>query len=547
MPKQIKFNEDARRALKRGVDTLANTVKLTLGPKGRNVVLDKGYGSPVITNDGVTIAKEIELADKVENIGASIIKEVASKTNDVAGDGTTTATLLAQAMVREGFKNVAAGANPMAIRHGIEKAAQTAADALEKVSVKIAGDADKIAQVATISAQDEEVGRKIAEIIHKIGESGVITVEESRTFGISHEVVEGMQFDEGYVSPYMITDTEKMKADLKDPRVLITDQKISAIKDLVPVLERLVASGVKDLLIVADDVDGEALATLVVNKLRGVLNTVAVKAPGFGDRKKENLEDIAVLTGGTVISTDKGMKLENTEANMLGRADKVIVTKEKTTVVGGKGKKTEIDHRVGQIKRAIEEADSNFDREKLQERLARLSGGVAVLRVGAATEVEQKEKQHRVEDAIQATKAAMEEGIVPGGGVALVRAESALDGLNLKGDMAIGARIVRRALTEPLWQIAENAGVEGSIVVEKVRGLSGNHGYNAANGQYEDMVKAGIIDPKKVTRSALQNAASAAAMLLTTEALVTDMPEKKDKQTPDMGGGMPGGMPGMGM
>ena len=540
MAKQIVFHENARRALKRGVDKLANTVKLTLGPKGRNIVLGKSYGTPVITNDGVTIAKEIELEDKLEQIGASIIKEVASKTNDVAGDGTTTATLLAQAMIREGFKNVAAGANPMAIRHGIEQASRAASDALEKIAVKIAGDEKKIAQVATISAQDEEVGKKIAEIIHKIGERGVITVEESRTFGISHEVVEGMQFDEGYVSPYMITDAEKMKAELKEPYILITDQKISAIKDLVPVLERLVTTGVKDILIVADDVDGEALATLVVNKLRGVLNAVAVKAPGFGDRKKENLEDLAVLTGGAMISSDKGLKIENTEVAMLGRAAKVIVTKEKTTIVDGKGKKAAIDNRVSQIKLAIEEVDSSFDREKLQERLARLSGGVAVIRVGAATEVEQKEKQHRVEDAIQATKAAVEEGIVPGGGVALLRVEEAIDELKLKGDMAIGGHIVRKALEEPLWQIAENAGVEGSVVVQKVREMASATGFNAETGEYADMVKAGIIDPKKVTRSALENAASAAAMLLTTEAIVADMPEKKDK-----GAGLPGGLPDM--
>ena len=539
MPKQIIFHEDARRKLMRGVDKLSDTVKLTLGPKGRNVVLGKSYGSPVITNDGVTIAKEIELEDKVENIGASIVKEVASKTNDVAGDGTTTATLLAQTMIRDGFKTIAAGANPVAVRHGIEKAAKAAANALEKQSTKIAGDKAKIAQVATISAQDEEVGKKIAEIIENIGERGVITVEESRTFGISHEVVEGMQFDEGYVSPYMITDTEKMKAELKDPYILITDQKISAIKDLVPVLERMVATGSKELLILADDVDGEALATLVVNKLRGVLSAVAVKAPGFGDRKKENLEDVAVLTGGAVISLDKGMKLENAELNMLGRASKIIVTKEKTTIVDGKGKKAEIDNRIKQIRKAVEDASSSFDKEKLQERLARLAGGVAVIRVGAATEVEQKEKQHRVEDAIQATKAAVEEGIVPGGGVALIRVESAVRELKLDAEQMVGANVVLKALSEPLRQIAENAGLQGSVVVEKVRGFEGAKGFNAATGEYVDMVKAGIIDPKKVTRSALENAASAAAMILTTEAVVADLPEKKDKGgagMPDMGG-----------
>ncbi len=543
MAKQIIFSEEARKRLMAGVDKLANAVKVTLGPKGRNVLLDKF--EPVITNDGVTIAKEIDLVDRVENIGAQIVKEVASKTNDVAGDGTTTATVLAQAMFREGLKVVAAGANPMGIRHGIEKATKKAVEVLDSLAIKISK--DEIAQVATISAQDQEVGKLIAEIMEKVGREGVIKVEESKTFGLSYEIVEGMQFDEGYVSPYMITDQEKMRAEMQDPYLLITDQKISIIKDIVPLLEKLLNKGKKDLVIIADDIEGEALATLVVNKLRGALNVLALKAPGFGDRKKAILEDIAILTGGEVISSEKGMKLESVELTMLGRSDRVSSTKENSTIVGGKGTKQAISNRLAQIQAQIEQTDSSFDKEKLAERLAKLAKGVAVIRVGAATEVEQKEKQHRIEDAIQATKAAVEEGIVPGGGVALIRVQEKLITMRLSEDEGMGMQIVYRALEEPLRLIAENAGAEGSVVVEKVRSnKSSNFGYNAAKGEYEDLVKAGVIDPKKVTRFALQNAASAAAMLLTTEAVVVDVPEKKDRMAPGGGGGYPG-MGGMGM
>jgi len=536
MAKQIIFHEQARQKIFKGVEKLASAVRVTLGPKGRNVLLDKGFGVPTITNDGVTIAKEIELENKLENVGAEIIKEVASKTNDIAGDGTTTATILAHAMAREGFKNIAAGANPMELRKGIEKAVSKIVEALDKIAIKIKGNSEKIAQVATISAQDEKVGKLIAELMEKVGEEGVITVEESKTFGLESQFVEGMKFDEGYVSPYMITDAEKMKAELKDPYILITDQKISSVKDILPLLEKVLTSGKKDMLIIADDVDGEALATLVVNKIRGVFNAVAVKAPGFGDRKKANLEDIAILTGGEVVSSEKGLKLENTELNMLGEAGKVIVTKESTTIVDGKGSKDAIKKRIAQIREQLKTLESEFDREKTQERLARLVGGVAIIKVGAATEVEQKEKQHRVEDAIQATKAAVEEGIVPGGGVALIRAQKALDSLKLKGDEAIGVEIVKKALEEPLKQIVFNAGMEGSVVVEKVKQSDKvEYGFNAATGEFCDMIESGIIDPKKVTRSALQNAASAAAMLLTTEAVVSELPEKKEKfKAPEM-------------
>ncbi len=536
MPKQVIFHETARQKIFKGVEKLANAVRVTLGPKGRNVLLDKGFGVPTITNDGVTIAKEIELKDKLENLGAEVIKEVASKTNDIAGDGTTTATILAHAITREGFKNIAAGANPMEIKKGIEKAVAKVVDALDKIAIKIKGDSEKITQVATISAQDEKVGKLIAELMEKVGEEGVITVEESKTFGLDKQLVEGMKFDEGYVSPYMITDPEKMKAELKEPYILITDQKISSIKDILPLLEKIVASGKKDMLIIADDVEGEALATLVVNKIRGVFNAVAVKAPGFGDRKKANLEDIAVLTGGEVISSEKGLKLENTDLNMLGEAGRVIVTKESTTIVDGRGSKDAIQKRIAQIKEQLKTLESEFDKEKTQERLARLSGGVAIIKVGAATEVEQKEKQHRVEDAIQATRAAVEEGIVPGGGVALLRAQKALDQLKLKNDEAVGVEIVRKALEEPIKQIAFNAGVEGSVIVEKIKEKDKvSFGYNAATGEFCDLIEAGIIDPKKVTRSALQNAASAASMLLTMEAVVADLPEKKEKESaPEM-------------
>lgn len=542
MAKQIQFGEKARKSLKKGVDTLTDAVKITLGPKGRNVVLDKGFGSPTITNDGVTIAKEIELADKYENIGAEIIKEVASKTNDVAGDGTTTATLLAQTLISEGLKNVAAGADPLALRKGMEKATEEVVEYLKnKLSRKISNK-NEIAQVAAISAKDPEIGKKIAEIMSKLGKDAVVTVEESQKFGIEHEMVEGMQFDKGFISPYMITDANKMEASFDNALLLITDKKISSIQELVPFLEKLTQSGKKDLVIIAEDVEGDALATLVVNKLRGNFNALAIKAPGFGDRKKEMLEDIAILTGGQVISEEKGMKLESVELNMLGKAHRVVATKEGTTIIGGKGKKTDIDKRVAQIQKEIEKSTSNFDGDKLKERLAKLSGGVAIIKVGAATEVEQKEKQHRTEDAIQATKAAMEEGIVPGGGVALIRAASVLEGLKAVGDELTGISIVQKALEAPLKQIAINAGAKGEVVVEKVKESDNKFGYNAASDEYVDLVQAGIVDPVKVTRSALQNAVSAAGMFLTTEAVITDLPEEKDNnssppQMPPMGGG----------
>ncbi len=549
MPKQIKFNEHARRALQRGVDKLADTVKVTLGPKGRNVVLDRGYGSPIITKDGVTIAKEIDLEDKLENIGASIVKEAASKTADIAGDGTTTATLLAQSMIRIGLKNVTAGANPMAIRRGIEFATREVVMHLKGISKPVSGKAE-IEQVATISAQDKEIGKLIADIMQEVGQDGVITVEEAQTVGLSKEVVEGLQFDKGYASPYMVTDSERMEAVIEKPFILITDKKISAISDILPLLEKMSQVGKKNLVIIADEIEGEALATLVVNKLRGTFTSLAIKAPGFGDRRKEMLEDIAIVTGGQVISDEVGLKLENAEVNMLGEADKIVANKDYTTIIGGKGKKADIQKRTAQLKLQYEKSDSDFDKEKIQERIAKLSGGVAVLKVGAATEVEQKERQHRIEDALAATKAAVEEGIVPGGGVALIRCLG-IDALNkmnsgktkfLGDDEMVGVNIVRQALEEPLKQIAANAGVEGSVIVEEVKKLKGAEGYNAERGIYEDLIKAGIVDPTKVTRSALQNAASVAAMLLTTEAVVTDLPQKQDKAPAGM---MPGGM-GMG-
>ena len=545
MAKQIKFDEKARRQLKKGVDKLANAVKVTLGPKGRNVVLDKGFGSPEITNDGVTIAKEIELENKIENIGASLVKEAAEKTNDLAGDGTTTATLLTQAIVTEGLKNVTAGANPLAIKKGIEKGVKAIVVGLQKMSKPVTGKAD-YAQVATISAEDSEVGELIAEAIQEIGKEGVITVEESQTFGLSKEIVKGMRFDKGYISPYMITNAEKMEAEYKDPYILITDKKISSIQELLPLLEKVTQSGRKDIVLVAEEVEGDALATLIVNRLRGTFNALAIKAPGFGDRRKELLEDIAVLTGGQVISEERGLKLENTELNMLGQARKVISNKENTTIIEGKGKKTEIEARVNQIKTELTQSDSDFDKEKLQERLAKLAGGVAVLKVGAATEAEQKYKQAKTEDALNATRAAMAEGIVPGGGVALVRAIKELDEVKAKGEEKIGLAILRRALEEPLRQIANNAGQDGSVVVNEVKSKSGGYGYNAAKNKYQDLFEAGIIDPTKVTRYALENAASAAAMLLTTECVITDLPEKKNS-CGHVGGGMPmgGGMQGM--
>lgn len=550
MAKQIEFGEKARQRLVSGVNKVANAVKVTLGPRGRNVVLDKGFGSPTITNDGVTIAKEIELEDKMENIGAELVKEVASKTNDTAGDGTTTATLLAQAMIAQGMKNVAAGANPMGIRKGIQKAVESVVRNLKEQSKPVISKEER-AQVATISAQDKEVGDMIADVMEKVGKDGVITVEESQTFGLDEETVEGLQFDKGYISPYMITDPEKMEATLEEPMILITDQKISAIKDILPVLEGVTKMGKKEILIIADEVDGEALATLVVNKLRGTLNALAVKAPGFGDNRKAIMEDIAVVTGGQVISEEKGIKLENVGLDMLGKADKVIVTKDNTTIVGGKGDKNLIDDQVNSLRRQIGQSDSDYDKEKLQERLAKLAGGVAIIKVGAATETEQKEKQHRVEDALEATKAAVEEGIVTGGGVALLRAIGTLKELKLVGDEATGIDIVKSSLEEPLKQIAINAGKEGSVVVEKVRSLKESEGYNAENDKYEDLLKGGIVDPAKVTRLAVQNAASIASMILTTEAVVGELPDKKGScancapGNPGMGGMDMGGMGGM--
>jgi len=539
MAKQIIFGEEARRALERGVNTLADAVKITLGPKGRNVVLDKKFGSPTITNDGVTIAREIELEDPFENMGAQLVKEVATKTNDVAGDGTTTATVLAQAIIREGLKNVAAGANPMILKKGIEKAVAATVDEIKKISKPIESKS-AISQVASISAADQDIGNLIAEAMETVGNDGVITVEESQSIGTTLEVVEGMQFDRGYISPYMITDTDKMEAVLSDPYILITDKKIAAIQDILPVLEKVVQSG-KPLLIIAEDIEGEALATLVVNKLRGTFTCVGVKAPGFGDRRKAMLEDIAILTGGQVVSEELGLKLENTSLSQLGRAAKVKVSKEETTIVEGHGDKNKIEGRIAQIRKQLEDTTSEFDREKLQERLAKLSGGVAVIQVGAATETELKEKKHRIEDALAATRAAVEEGIVSGGGAALIDALMALDNLTSSDpDEMTGIKIVKKALEEPLKLIANNAGVEGSVVVEKVKASKRGTGFNAVNGQYEDMIAAGIVDPAKVTRSALQNAASIAAMLLTTEALIADKPEE-NKGNP----GMPPGMGGM--
>jgi chaperonin GroEL len=537
MPKMIAFDEQARRALESGMNQLADAVRVTLGPKGRNVVLEKKWGAPTITNDGVSIAKEIELEDPYEKIGAELVKEVAKKTDDVAGDGTTTATVLAWAMVREGLRNVAAGANPMALKKGIEAAVEAAVEAI-KSQAKDVEEKTQIAQVAAISAADEEIGAMIAEAIDKVGKDGVITVEESQTFGMEMDLVEGMRFDKGYISPYFVTDPERMEAVLEDPYILLVGHKISAVRDLLPVLEKVMQAG-RPLVVIAEDVEGEALATLVVNKIRGTFKSVAVKAPGFGERRKAMLQDMAILTGGQVISEEVGLKLENVSLDMLGRARKVTVTKDETTIVEGAGSEEEIKGRINQIKAEIETTDSDYDREKLQERLAKLSGGVAVIKVGAATEVELKEKKHRIEDAVSTTKAAVEEGVVPGGGVALLRAQSAVfkRADELQGDEATGARIVARALEAPLKQIAENAGLEGGVVVEKVKTLDGAVGLNAATGDYEDLFKAGVIDAAKVTRSALQNAASIAGLFLTTEAVIADKPE--EKQQPSMpGGGM---------
>jgi chaperonin GroEL len=527
--KVLKYDEEARRALEAGVSKLADAVSITLGPRGRNVVLDKKWGAPTITNDGVTIAKEIELEDPWENMGAQLAKEVATKTNDVAGDGTTTATVLARAMVHLGMRNVAAGANPMALKKGIEKGVAAAVDAIQKQARDVEG-RDEIAHVASISAADRAIGDTIAEAFEKVGKDGVITVEESQTFGIELEFVEGMQFDKGYISPYFITDPDRMETVFEDAYIMLVGKKISSVQDLLPVLEKMVQAG-KPLLIVAEDVEGEALATLVVNKIRGTFQSVAVKAPGFGDRRKAMLQDMAILTGGQVISEEIGVKLENVGLDMLGRARKVVVTKDDTTVVEGQGDAEDIKGRINQIKAEIEKTDSDWDREKLQERLAKLSGGVALIKVGAATEVELKEKKHRIEDAVSATRAAIEEGIVPGGGVTLIRAEEAVDPakLGLEGDAATGAVIVKRALQEPAKLIADNGGNEGAVIVERIRGESGGFGFNAATGEWGDMMKFGVIDPAKVTRSALQNAASIAALVLTTESAVVEKPEEEEE------------------
>ncbi|WP_243030006.1 chaperonin GroEL [Thermus altitudinis] len=539
MAKVLVFDEAARRALERGVNAVADAVKVTLGPRGRNVVLEKKFGSPTITKDGVTVAKEIELENHLENIGAQLLKEVASKTNDVAGDGTTTATVLAQAIVREGLKNVAAGANPLALKRGIEKAVEAAVEKIRSLAIPVE-DRKAIEEVATISANDPDVGKLIADAMEKVGKEGIITVEESKSLETELKFVEGYQFDKGYISPYFVTNPEAMEAVLEDAFILIVEKKVSNVRELLPVLEQVAQTG-KPLLLIAEDVEGEALATLVVNKLRGTLNVAAVKAPGFGDRRKEMLKDIAAVTGGTVISEELGFKLENATLSMLGRAERVRITKDETTIVGGKGKKEDIEARINGIKKELETTDSEYAKEKLQERLAKLAGGVAVIRVGAATETELKEKKHRFEDALSATRAAVEEGIVPGGGVTLLRAISAVDELlkKLEGDEATGAKIVRRALEEPARQIAENAGYEGSVVVQRILSETQNLrlGFNAATGEFVDMVEAGIVDPAKVTRSALQNAASIGSLILTTEAVVAEKPEKKESTPAPAGGG----------
>src|SRR3989339_493736 len=559
MSKQIAFGDDVRQQVVAGVRKLADAVRVTMGPKGRNVLIDKKYGAPTITNDGVTIAKEIEFEDKWENMGAKLVKEAASKTNDAAGDGTTTATVLADAMIHEGIRNVAAGANPMVLKKGIKKAVDLILEELTKVAKQITS-SEEIAQVATISAQDEEVGKIISEAMDKVGKDGVITVEEGQTLGMEMDVVEGMQFDNGYISPYMVTDTSRMEAVYDDVFILMTDKKISSISEILPILEAVAQSGKKDLVIISEDLDGEALATLVVNKLRGTFNVVAVKAPAFGDRRKEMLKDIAALTGGEVVSEELGLKLEKIAEvqsgdtphdvlervkSYLGRARRVVVTKDNTTIVDGAGKKENVSARVNQIKSAIENTNSDFDREKLQERLAKLSGGVAVVKVGAATEVELKEKKHRIEDALSATKAAVEEGIVSGGGVALLQAVEVLEGLEGDTDEITGIHIVKKALESPVWQIAQNAGKKGDVIVDQVKSAKVGHGYDAENDEMVDMMKAGIVDPKKVTRSALENAASLAAIFLTMEGAVTDIPEKKSCCSSGAAAGGHGGMPGM--
>lgn len=545
MTKILKFSEEARRSLEAGVNQLANAVKVTLGPKGRNVVLEKSFGAPTITNDGVSIAREIDLDDAFENMGAQLVKEVATKTNDVAGDGTTTATVLAQALVHEGLRNVAAGANPMSLKRGIEAAVAAAVKSMEEMSEDVSSDKGKIASVAGISSGDPAIGTILAEAFDRVGKDGVISVEESNTFGVDLEFTEGMQFDKGFLSPYFVTDGDRQEAVLEDPLLLFVNGKISSVQELVPLLEKVMQTG-KTLLIIAEDVEGEALATLVVNKIRGTFASVAVKAPGFGERRKAMLADMAILTGGEVISEEVGLKLDNTTIDLLGTARKVIITKDETTIVDGGGGSDDVAARVSQIKREIEETDSDWDREKLQERLAKLAGGVAVIQVGAATEVELKEKKHRIEDAVSATRAAIEEGIVPGGGTALLRSRAAIDKLKLNDDERTGARIVHKALDAPTRQIAQNAGYEGAVVVQEVESGSGNMGFNAETGVSEDLVAVGVIDPAKVTRAALQNAASIAALLLTTETLITDKPEEENSAAAAaaMGGGM-GGMPGM--
>ncbi len=545
MAKQIIFSDEARQKLLNGVNILANVVKVTLGPKGRNVVLEKGYGAPMITKDGVTVAKDVEVEDKYENAGVELVKEVASKTNDDVGDGTTTATVLAQAIVREGMKNVTAGTNPVALKRGIDKCVEAIVKELkEKISKPV--EQNEIANVAAISANDKEIGQKIADAMVQVGKDGVITVEESQSFGMDIEVVQGMRFDKGYASPYMVTNTERMEAEYQNPYILITDKKVSSIHDILPLLEKVAQSGKKELVIIAEDVEGEALTTLVLNKLRGTFNVLAVKAPGFGDTRKEMLQDIAVLTGGKVITEELGLKLDSTTLEDLGHAHKVVATKDATTIVKGEGDKKLVEERVAYIRNLIEKTDSEYETKKLQERLAKLAGGVAVIRVGAATETEMKEVKHRIEDAVGATKAAVEEGVVPGGGVALIRAVQVLEKVKLEGEEAIAIAILRRALEEPLRQIAANAGVDGSIVVDAVKKADDMYtGYNAVTGEYKNMIKEGIIDPTKVTRSALQNAASIAGMFLTTEAIITDLPKKDEPAMPPMGGGMGGGMGGM--
>jgi len=535
--KEIKFGEEARRALERGVDKLANTVKVTLGPKGRNVVLDRKFGSPTITNDGVTIARDIDLEDPWENLGCQLVKEVATKTNDVAGDGTTTATVLAQAMIKEGLKNVAAGANPMIMRRGIEKAVQAVVDEIKAISQPVETK-EAIAQVAAISADDQEIGALIADAMEKVGRDGVITVEESQSVGTSLEVVEGMSFDRGYISPYMVTNSEKMEAVLDEPYILISDKKLTSIQEILPVLEKVVQTG-KPMLIIAEEVEGEALATIVLNKLRGTFNAVAVKAPAFGERRKAMLEDIAILTKGQVASEELGVKLENVTLDMLGKARQVVVKKEETIIIDGAGDEQDIKDRIANIKRQLEETESEYDREKLQERMAKLSGGVAVIQVGAATETELKEKKHRIEDALAATKAGVEEGMVPGGGAALIHVIKAVEKIQAEGDELTGVKLVKKALEEPLRQIANNAGMEGSVVVEKVKASEFGIGYNALTNVYENMIEAGIIDPAKVTRSAVQNAASIAAMVLTTEAVVTELPKEDPLKNMPGGANMP--------